>query len=194
MSYVEKYDVIVNKITKADYDAKVTSGEITAQMIEDEVWYFTDDQYLSEENLNRLLGIEANAQVNIIEGVQVNGADLSVNAKKVNIVVPEKLSDLDNDANYVQDANYVHTDYNYSAEEQGKVEAADKVKHSHDNASVLDATTASYTAEEKTKLEGVASGAQENVIESISLNGEAVELDGKNADIKIGKTLVRVWN
>lgn len=194
MSYVEKYDVIVNKIAKATYDAKVASGEITSQMIEDEVWLFPDDQFLSLENLNKLLGIADGAQVNIIEKVQVNGTDLPVNAKKVNVVVPTKLSDLTNDGNYVQDANYVHTDYNYSAEEQGKVEAADKDRHTHENADILSGTTASYTTAEKTKLGGVATGAQVNVIESISVNGENVAVAGKNVDIQLGKTLVRVWN
>ncbi len=194
MSYTEKYDVIVNKITKENYDAKVASGEITDEMIANEVWYFTDDQFLSEDNLNKLLGVDAGAQVNIIEAVQLNGVDLPVNAKKVNVVVPTKLSELTNDGNYVVDENYVHTDYNYTAEDQVKLEEVDKVKHSHENAGVLDATTASYTSEEKIKLGGVAAGAQVNVIESISVNGENVAVDGKNVDIQLGKTLVRIWN
>lgn len=194
MSYVEKLDVIINKITKANYDAKVASGEITTEMIEDQAWLFIDDQFLSEDNLNKLIGIESGAQVNIIEGIKVNGTTVSPSAKVVNIVVPTKLSDLSNDANYVQDANYVHTDYNYSADEQGKVEAADKVKHSHSNADILNATTASYTTAEKNKLNGVATGAQVNVIEEITLNGEAVSKTGKSVDIQIAKSLVRVWS
>ena len=101
-NYVEKYDVVINKITKAIYDEYVAAGIITQEMVENEAWVFADDQFLSADNLNKLLGIEAGAQVNIIDGLQLNGADLPVNAKKVNIVVPTKLSDLEKDINFVE--------------------------------------------------------------------------------------------
>lgn len=38
---------------------------------------------------NALANIEAGAQVNVIEGVQVNGVDLQVEGKKVNVIVPQ---------------------------------------------------------------------------------------------------------
>ena len=41
----------------------------------------------------------------------------------------------------------------------------------------------SYTTTEKDKLAGIASGAQENVIESISKNGTALTISNKNVDI-----------
>lgn len=41
---------------------------------------------MSSSHYNKLEGIAANAQVNILEGVQVNGTDLSISSKKVNIV------------------------------------------------------------------------------------------------------------
>ncbi len=101
MPYIEQYDVIVNKISKSLYDEYVADGVITQTMIDEQVWIFTDDQYLSLANLNKLLGIEANAQVNVIEGVQVNGVDLTPNAKVVNIVMPTKTSDLTNDSGFI---------------------------------------------------------------------------------------------
>lgn len=38
---------------------------------------------------NKLANIESGAQVNVIEGVQVNGVDLEVSGKKVNVIVPQ---------------------------------------------------------------------------------------------------------
>lgn len=101
MPYTEYYDVIVNKISKSLYDQYVAEGIITTQMLTQEVWIFTDDQYVSAEDIAKLAGIEAGAEINIIEGVQVNGVDLPINAKKVNIVVPTKTSDLVNDSGFI---------------------------------------------------------------------------------------------
>ena len=47
-------NVKVNKIAKADYDLYVATGIITAEMIANEVWIFTDDNFLSAENLAKL--------------------------------------------------------------------------------------------------------------------------------------------
>lgn len=38
---------------------------------------------------NKLANIDSGAQVNVIEGVQVNGVDLEVSGKKVNVIVPK---------------------------------------------------------------------------------------------------------
>lgn len=101
MPYTEQYNVIVNKISKSLYDEYVADEVITQAMIDEQVWIFTDDQYLSLANLNKLLGIEANAQVNVIEGIQVNGTSLTPSEKVVNIVMPTKTSDLTNDSNFI---------------------------------------------------------------------------------------------
>lgn len=68
--------------------------------------------------------------------------------------VPSKLSQLDNDYNYVRDASYVHTDSN-------------------------------YTSDEKTKLAGVATGAQVNVIEAVTVNNVAVTPSAKSVNISV---------
>lgn len=69
----------------------------------------------------KLDGIEEGAEVNIIETVKVNGNALSVVDKAVDVTVPTKLTDLMNDGNFVTDANYVHTDNNYTTEEKTKL-------------------------------------------------------------------------
>lgn len=68
--------------------------------------------------------------------------------------VPTKLTDLNNDGNFVRDAAYKHTDNN-------------------------------YTDTEKTKLAGVAEGAQVNVIEGVTVNGKAVAASGKTVNITV---------
>lgn len=45
--------------------------------------------------------IAENAQVNVIESVSVNGTNLSVTNKNVNVTVPTKVSELTNDSGYL---------------------------------------------------------------------------------------------
>lgn len=58
----------------------------------------TEDYTTAEKT--KLSNIESGAQVNIIETVSVNGTDLSVNNKAVNVTVPTKVSDLTNDTGF----------------------------------------------------------------------------------------------
>ncbi|MBR6457712.1 MAG: hypothetical protein IKS71_03850, partial [Bacteroidales bacterium] len=55
----------------------------------------------TNEQSQKLEGIESGADVNIIEGVQKNGSDLTPDGnKKVNITVPTQLSELDGDSSH----------------------------------------------------------------------------------------------
>ena len=66
---------------------------------------------------------ETGGAPNVIEIVKVNGTALTPDANKaVNVPVPTKLSELTNDDNFVKDANYVHTDNNYTLAEKQKLE------------------------------------------------------------------------
>ena len=59
---------------------------------------------------------------NVIESISVNGVEQPVDENKnVDITVPTKISDLNNDNNTVQDANYVHTDNNFTTQEKTKL-------------------------------------------------------------------------
>ena len=70
---------------------------------------------------NKLGNIAAGAQVNVIEGVNVNGTAVTPTNKIVNLTIPTKLTDLTNDGNFVTDANYVHTDNNYTTTDKNKL-------------------------------------------------------------------------
>lgn len=57
---------------------------------------------LSEQEHLKLSGIEDNAQVNILEGIKVNSEKQEIDENKiVNIFVPTKMSELENDSNYI---------------------------------------------------------------------------------------------
>lgn len=123
--------VTVNKITKADYDLYVSAGIITQEQIENEAWIFTDDNFLSAENLAKLnsLDLDAIGEANVIEGVTVNGAALSPENKVINIVLPTKVSDLENDSAFITAAvdslvNY-YTKTQLDAMLQGKANSTD---------------------------------------------------------------------
>lgn len=95
---------------------------------------------------NKLDGIEADADVNIIESVKVDGTALTPDANKaVNI-------DL-----------------------SGKV----------DKVSGKGLSTEDYTTAEKTKLSGVETGAQVNIIEAVQVNGTALSVASKTVNIDI---------
>ena len=89
---------VINKISVAEYNSKVNSGTITDDMITDQVWI---DTALTVPVQHKLVSIEENAQVNVIEGVSVNGTALTITNKAVNVVVPTKTSDIANDSGFI---------------------------------------------------------------------------------------------
>ena len=81
----------------------------------------SDNNYTDAEKA-KLAALDANGEENVIEIVKVNGAALTPDASKaVDVTVPTKTSDLTNDDNVVKDANYTHTDNNYSTSEKNKL-------------------------------------------------------------------------
>lgn len=82
---VTKLDAI-----EVDTQAKsVTDGTNTlSDLVSDANYVHTDNNYTDEEK-NKLDGVEDNAQVNILEGVKVNGSELSITDKKVNVTISE---------------------------------------------------------------------------------------------------------
>lgn len=80
----------------------------------------SSNDYTSTEK-SKLVGIAEGAQVNVLEGIQKNGATITPISKIANISVPTKTSDITNDSNFPVDANYVHTDNNYTTTEKTKL-------------------------------------------------------------------------
>lgn len=71
---------VLNKISNAEYTAKVAAGVITETMINDEVWI---DSELTVPVQHKLVGIEEGAQVNKIEGIRANGVTVTPDADKI---------------------------------------------------------------------------------------------------------------
>ena len=106
---------ITNKTVNIQLDIPTKTSDLAndSNFISDSDYVHTDNNF-TDTLLSKLNNIEANAQVNKIEIIAVNDKNLSVEDKRVNIDIPTKLSDLDNDTNFVQDADYVHTDNNFT--------------------------------------------------------------------------------
>ena len=100
---------------------------------------------------------EEGAEVNDIASISVNSVNVDPDINKnVDITVPTKTSDLENDSYFVADASYVHTDNN-------------------------------FTNAKDTKLNGIATGAQVNVIETVKVNDVALPIVGKAVNITTTK-------
>jgi len=107
---------------------------------------------MTDAQAAKLAGIESGAQVNTISGIQKNGVD----------VQPDATSKKVNLAIPTKQSDLTNDD--------NTVKDASYV-HTDNN----------YTSEEKTKLGGVAAGAQVNVVETIKVNNSALTPDGNKA-------------
>ena len=185
--------------------------------VEDKNYVHTDENFTSAEK-TKLGGIsdgaEANVQANWSETDPMEDSFI-----KNKPTIPSKTSDLTNDSNYVVDSDYKHTDNNYTTADKNSVatigDKVDKVTgkglstndltdalkanyddahtkaHEHSNKAVLDATTASFTLDDQTKLTNIESGAQKNTITGVK--GSAEE-DYRVGNVNITKTNIGLEN
>ena len=176
----------------------VDSTVVAANTVQDASYVHTDNNYTTAEK-NKLSGIEDNAEVNIIETIKVNGTALVPDSDRaVDITVPAagdgklkiKLGSASvTETGFTANASTDTTVEipNATASVDGLMSKEDKaLVHTHANQQVLDDTTAPYTTAEQTKLSGIETGAQVNIIESISVNGTAVSPDAsKNVALTV---------
>jgi len=87
-------------------------------------------------------------------------------------------------------ANTVHThvasdvtDFNSSVSNNSDVSANTAARHTHANKTVLDATSASYTTADNTKLDGIEAGAQVNTVTSVNTRTGAVTGLAESSDL-----------
>lgn len=98
---------------------------------------------LSENNFSnmykkKLDDIEQNAQVNKIEKIFINDAEMPIIEKNINITIPTKLTDLKNDNYFVNDKNYVHTDNNFTHAEKEKLKELNNYDDSSLNEKIVE--------------------------------------------------------
>lgn len=125
---------------------------------------------------------------------------------------PTKTSELTNDSNFAVDSSYVHTDNNFTTTLKNKLdgiaEGANKTTidtalsttstnpvqnkvintalgNKVDKVSGKGLSTKDFTADYETKLNGVATGAEVNKIDSIKVNGTAQTISSKAVNITV---------
>lgn len=75
-----------------------------SNFVSDANYVHTDNNFTSQDK-TKLGSVEEGAQVNVIEKVQQNGVDLNIENKTVNVTVPTKTSDLENDSDFITSAD-----------------------------------------------------------------------------------------
>lgn len=81
------------------------TGQLANKVDKDGSKVLSTNDYTTEEK-NKLAAIEASAQVNKIESVKVNNVALEIADKAVNVTVPTKVSELQNDSSFVTSAKH----------------------------------------------------------------------------------------
>lgn len=120
---------------------------------------------MSSSDFSKLAGIESSAEVNIIETVKVNGSALTPDADRAVDVTVPTAL-----TDLTNDGNFVQ-DASYV--------------HTDNN----------YTSTEKTKLSGIETGAEVNIIESVKVNGTALTPDADRAvDVTVPTALTDLTN
>lgn len=162
----------------------------------------------SQEEKDKLAGIADNAQVNVLEGVQVNGADLAISDKKVNIDLSAYALSSNVDASLNGKVDKVDGERLMTVAEGAKLASLAEIKSVAGDLALNDGelsvnlstyaksddvaanyvakdgnkvlSTNDFTNEFKTKLEGIAAGAEVNVVKSVDTNG-VLRLSGDGA-------------
>jgi len=124
-------------------------------------------------------GIAEGAQVNVIETVKVNGTALTPTSKAVSITVPTQLSDIaTSDQQAAANSGITSTKVaDYDAYATGKQDVISDLETIRTNAST--------GAGLKSKVDGIAAGAQVNVIETVKVNGSALSVTSKAVDVTV---------
>lgn len=104
---------VAGGVATLDENSKLPTSQLPDGIITDPNYVHTDNNF-TNALLTKLNGIESGAQANKIESISKNGEALTITNKNVNIEVPTKLSELENDNNTVTDKDYVHTDNNFT--------------------------------------------------------------------------------
>lgn len=147
-----------------------------------------DNNYTSAEK-TKLSGIESGAEVNDIDTIKVNGTTQTITSKAVDITVPTKLSDLNNDNNTVTDASYVHTDNNYTSSEKAKLSGIESgAQVNVDEVVVSDETAITEDTKlyiESTDLDGQYLPVEEDIYSTTETKTNKVWIDGKDIYRKV---------
>lgn len=157
------------------------------------------NDYTSDEK-TKLAGIATGAQVNTLEGVQVNGTTVTPTNKIANIAVPTATSDLTNDSGFITTSDIpegaaastttplmdgtaaVGTELAFARGDH--IHPSDTTKVDKVNGKGL--STEDYTTAEKTKLSGIAESANNYVLPAATTSALGGIIVGSNLSISEG--------
>ena len=145
---------------------------------------------------NKLSNIEAGANENIIEGIAVNNVDITPVNKRVNLVVPTKVSDLTNDEKFQTDTEVASaiagSGYQANVIETVKVNGSILDVDSKKSVNVIVPTDnsaltngAGYQTASDVSSALTNSGYQANVIETVKVNNVALTPSSKAVNITV---------
>ena len=145
---------------------------------------------------NKLSNIEAGANENIIEGIAVNNVDITPINKRVNLVVPTKVSDLTNDEKFQTDTEVASaiagSGYQANVIETVKVNGSILDVDSKKSVNVIVPTDnsaltngAGYQTASDVSSALTNSGYQANVIETVKVNNVALVPSSKTVNITV---------
>lgn len=135
---------VQNSVVKAALDGKVDTEQgkgLSTNDLTDSLKSNYDVAYTHSQQPHA----PANAEANVIVGIQKNGTDLTITNKKVNIVVPTKITDLTNDSNFA---------------------TTTQLDNKVDKVTGKGLSTNDYTTEEKTKLNNIEDGANKTIVDA----------------------------
>ena len=98
------YDLKLKEFVAGKYAEKTAIPTKTSQLLNDSD-FVTGGVAFTQEEKTKLTGVAANAQVNVLEAITVNGKAVTPSAKTVNITVPTDNKSLTNGAGYQTAAN-----------------------------------------------------------------------------------------
>lgn len=192
-------------LLKGKFDTKVDKAEgkgLSTNDLTDALKGNYDAAYTHSQSAHA----PSNAEKNVLVGIQKNGTDVSVDTvtRKANIVVPTKTSDITNDSGFITSndipegaaASTTVPKMNGTAA-VGKETAFARGDHVHpsddtkvDKVEGKQLSTNDYSNEEKTKLAGIAAGANNYTLPSATASVLGGVTVGTNVDVSGGKISV----
>lgn len=143
----------------------------------------------------------SDAEKNVLVGIKVNGTDVPIDSatRKSSLNIPIKTSDLDNDSGFITGADVPEgaaasttVPKMAGTAAAGSEMAFARGDHVHpsdtskvDKVNGKGLSTNDYTTAEKNKLGGIDTGAEVNVVETIKVNGTALEVTSKAVNITV---------
>ena len=163
--------------TKTVMDNRINTLEATKVTVVPGKGLSTND-YTTEEK-SKLSSISSGADENVITSISCNGVPLDIVEKNVNVSVPVRVSQLENDANYAplntQSLNYY--DLSTTVDQKISSSLSSGLATKVDKITGKGLSTNDYTTAEKTKLAGITAGAEPNVnADWTATTGDAVIL------------------